>query len=218
MYGRTRYSKEELIEFVLQFIEKEGRVPKQRDFLHNKEYPSFRQYIDTFGSWSKALIEIGCRDTQYPVNKNEHICSACGKKFHAYGNRKYCSDECRYVGRRRYSNNSSNVTAYRKKAFSEYPWHCAICGYEENVKEYTKGTKYFKYPVILDVHHLDENRENNELENLLIVCPTCHALIHRGIIKNVHRHPLFRDRVVFDKAEPFGDNIPSPFEEYKAVL
>jgi predicted HNH restriction endonuclease len=42
---------------------------------------------------------------------------------------------------------------------------CNICGYEE-VKD------------ILGVHHKDGNRKNNEIKNLMIVCPLCHSLIH----------------------------------------
>lgn len=219
MYGRPRYSREELINFVATFVEKEGRIPKQRDFLCNREYPSFKQYVDEFGSWSKALIEMGYRDTQYPINKNTHVCSTCGKVFEAYGKRKYCSDKCRYIGSRKgyLKTNSTNVQGYRKIAFSQLPWKCCICGFKEYTDRYVKGTKYFKYPVILDVHHMDENREHNELSNLVILCPTCHALIHRGIYTNVRRHPLFREKLLFDIAEPFVDEpVESPFEEHKS--
>ena len=221
MYGSQKYSREELKNFILLFIEKEGRVPKQRDFLGNKDYPSFKQYRDEFGSWSNALIEIGCRDTQYPVNKNTHVCATCGKVFEAYGKRKYCSDECRYIGSRKgyTTTSSSNVQAYRKIAFSQYPWKCCICGYKEFTDKYVKGTKYFKYPVILDVHHLNEDREDNDLDNLVILCPTCHALIHRGVYINVRRSPLFREKLLFDIADPFVDeSVESPFEEHKSVF
>ncbi|WP_228429995.1 HNH endonuclease [Chryseobacterium binzhouense] len=33
------------------------------------------------------------------------------------------------------------------------------------------------------VHHIDENPINNELENLLLLCPTCHSKITKGDIK-----------------------------------
>jgi hypothetical protein len=31
-------------------------------------------------------------------------------------------------------------------------------------------------------HHIDENPENGEFENLLMVCPTCHSKITKGDI------------------------------------
>ena len=33
------------------------------------------------------------------------------------------------------------------------------------------------------VHHIDENREHNELNNLTILCPTCHRKITLGYYK-----------------------------------
>lgn len=42
---------------------------------------------------------------------------------------------------------------------------CADCGYK-------------KYPKVLQVHHIDENRKNNSIENLVVLCPTCHNVRH----------------------------------------
>ena len=54
-----------------------------------------------------------------------------------------------------------NGNNYRKKAFDNYEHQCAVCGWNEDED-------------ILEVHHIDENRENNELDNLKILCPICH--------------------------------------------
>jgi len=43
---------------------------------------------------------------------------------------------------------------------------CEKCGYDE-AKE------------ILGIHHIDGDRQNNKRENLMVVCPNCHSLIHR---------------------------------------
>lgn len=51
---------------------------------------------------------------------------------------------------------------YRKVAFEHYPPICAYCG--------------FGIPEILEVAHLDGHRENNEIENLVILCPNCHKM------------------------------------------
>ena len=50
---------------------------------------------------------------------------------------------------------------YRKKAFVNQNRVCAVCGWAEDED-------------ILEVHHLDENRSNNKIENLMILCPICH--------------------------------------------
>lgn len=48
---------------------------------------------------------------------------------------------------------------------------CKVCGYNE-------------YPDILGVHHIDKNRANNTPENLMVVCPNCHSLLHRRHISH----------------------------------
>lgn len=57
---------------------------------------------------------------------------------------------------------------YSKVAFESYPHKCMICGYK-------------KYKSVLEVHHRDEDRSNNIPENLMILCPTCHRLVHLEI-------------------------------------
>ena len=61
--------------------------------------------------------------------------------------------------------NGSGVHTYRRLAFDNLPHECANCGWDE-------------VPKILEVHHKDEDRSNNDLSNLLIVCPTCHCVGH----------------------------------------
>jgi hypothetical protein len=51
---------------------------------------------------------------------------------------------------------------YRKLAMAHYPPICACCG--------------FGVPEVLEVAHLDGDRENNEIENLAILCPNCHKM------------------------------------------
>jgi hypothetical protein len=49
------YSKEELIELLHKFYEKNGNIPRMEDFSGNYEYPSCEPYINRFGSWNNAL-------------------------------------------------------------------------------------------------------------------------------------------------------------------
>jgi len=51
---------------------------------------------------------------------------------------------------------------YRKLAFEHYAPICAYCG--------------FGVPEILEVAHLDGNKNNNDLANLAILCPNCHKM------------------------------------------
>jgi hypothetical protein len=51
---------------------------------------------------------------------------------------------------------------YRKLAFDKYPAVCAHCGYG--------------IPDVLEVAHIDCNRSNNDISNLVILCPNCHKM------------------------------------------
>ena len=52
--------------------------------------------------------------------------------------------------------------AYRKLAFAHYQAQCVHCGF--GIKE------------VLEVAHIDCNRQNNDISNLVILCPTCHRM------------------------------------------
>lgn len=60
---------------------------------------------------------------------------------------------------------ASAETGYRDKAFKYYPHECQLCGYKEN-------------KAALVVHHIDHNRSNDEIQNLIILCANCHAITH----------------------------------------
>lgn len=94
------------------------------------------------------------------------ICDYCGKEFRKRRTEiertehSYCSINCR----NRALNDATRVSTinnYRDVAFANYEHKCAVCGWDEDAD-------------ILEVHHIDENREHNELENLVILCPICH--------------------------------------------
>lgn len=55
--------------------------------------------------------------------------------------------------------------SYRKTAFAAYPHQCNRCEYHEHT-------------AVLIVHHKDRNRSNNSIDNLEILCPTCHEVEH----------------------------------------
>jgi 5-methylcytosine-specific restriction endonuclease McrA len=44
---------------------------------------------------------------------------------------------------------------------------CERCGYNKCLSA-------------LQVHHLDKNRSNNRLENLMVLCANCHCEVHHN--------------------------------------
>ena len=65
---RGKYTKEQLLWYLVQFYEKYGRPPTTKDFNNNSDYPSFKNYEKKFGSWSNALKLVGL-DVESMVRK-----------------------------------------------------------------------------------------------------------------------------------------------------
>lgn len=57
------------------------------------------------------------------------------------------------------------IWSYRKIAFANYALKCNRCDYD-------------RYEGVLQVHHKDRDRRNCNLDNLEILCPTCHSEDH----------------------------------------
>lgn len=78
-----------------------------------------------------------------------------------------------------------NGASYRYFAFEKYPHKCVVCGYDEDER-------------ILEVHHIDEDRENNNIENLCILCPNCHKKItlhYYMLTKNFKLEPTLENEI-----------------------
>lgn len=103
-----------------------------------------------------------CFNCSNPIVK----CDYCGKEFRKAKkeiertSHDYCSIDCRNRALND-AKRTPSINNYRDIAFSNYEHRCAICGWDEDAD-------------ILEVHHIDENRKHNELENLIILCPICH--------------------------------------------
>ena len=120
---------------------------------------------------------VGTRKVHIPNT----VCSLCGTDFYARASRAkhsrsgllFCSRRCKekaqisrmkgvtpahyYLGSGRYT--------YRLRALRELPQTCTDCGWN-------------KVPAVLVVHHLDRDRTNNDISNLVVLCPTCHQVRH----------------------------------------
>lgn len=121
-----------------------------------------------------------------PTLGQMHECAECGKEVYrsrahfakSKSGRVFCTRNCStiYRNKRRTGKSHPNWTGsdYRKEALGHYGAACmgAACPVE-NPSAY-----------MLDVHHRDGDRKNNNLENLEVLCVWCHALQTRSSWKD----------------------------------
>ena len=61
-------------------------------------------------------------------------------------------------------------------------------GIKEHMCECCLNTTWNNVPIPLEVHHVDGNKNNNELDNLQLLCPNCHALTDNYRGKNIKKY------------------------------
>ena len=81
-----------------------------------------------------------------------------------------------------------------KKVFQETGSCCAFCD-EADV-------------AALEIHHMDEDSGNNAIENLLLVCSSCHSKITHGAISPADVH--LQKRIIQFQAKAEADHAPAP--------
>jgi HNH endonuclease len=126
--------------------------PWQLKFNKNKAY------------CSPACYGLSCR--------KEKPCIICGKLILAGENKKTCSRICANKHRAgiKYKLNEprkDKVKFYRSlkiRLMNTRGKVCEKCGYDKSE--------------ILQIHHKDSNRLNNEISNLELICPNCHFEKH----------------------------------------
>lgn len=127
---------------------------------------------------------IYCSKECYKIGKSSgetYSCVHCGKEVYrskAEINKNksgnvFCSRSCatsvNNVVNKSGTNNPNwinGISSYTKEAFSTYENECVICGFIERSA--------------LQVHHIDNDRNNNTIDNLIILCANHHCMVHYG--------------------------------------
>jgi len=103
-------------------------------------------------------------------------CPICSKEFSVGKNQPKEKQTCSYACSNSYFRSGINnpnwkVDSYRTTCFLYHEKKCVVCSEDK----------------IVDVHHYDENKHNNNIENLIPLCPTHHAYWHsryKNIVKD----------------------------------
>lgn len=105
------------------------------------------------------------------ADRKEHPCVICKSQILASAHKKTCSRSCANKHRAgikykigRPKDKAMHQRALKIRLLQQRDSSCERCRY--NKRE------------ILHVHHKDRNRNNNDLENLELICPNCHYEEH----------------------------------------
>ncbi len=97
-------------------------------------------------------------DNKRPTFGGPNYCVVCGAKLFYNKQIEVCSIKCAAARTR----SEQKYKSYQKICYANHKRACVVCG--ENV--------------MVEVHHLDSNRENNLPSNLIPLCPTHHRMWH----------------------------------------
>jgi len=151
-------------------------------------------YVPRYRVENAKFCSRECQNhTQY--KSQVKCCQNCKVEFtvsESRQDRKFCSPECYQFttttekDRRRHSKSLNilkrgrNSTRTLKKHISRVrKLFCDNCGYD-------------KAGYNLEIHHIDKNPENNELENLAVLCCMCHRDLHYGKLR-------FKDNIYYEE-------------------
>mgnify|MGYP001620048067 CR=1 FL=1 len=99
-------------------------------------------------------------------------CRRCTIEFTGHHRQEYCSKKCQKLSQDEYTKNY--WTKHRNKYYK-----ISEIEYSLLIKD---GCKICEWKQTVDIHHIDSNRINNDINNLVCLCPNHHALISRGIV------------------------------------
>lgn len=130
---------------------------------------------------SKNYCSIKCSSSAH-ITKVKYNCDYCGETFTRKASAPkgsksgllFCKRACKDAAQRLSSGvaaiqpphygTANGLYSYRDLAFPVFPKTCMACGWN-------------KYEQLIEVHHIDSDRSNNDISNLAVLCPTCHRAI-----------------------------------------
>jgi hypothetical protein len=144
-----------------------AQVLKKLGFCENG---SDRSYLKKIAKQYNVELPKYKSPTKYQVIEKK--CPVCDKIFKTSkgikGEKTVCSRSCSNTYFKSGENNPNykdgfdGDKAYRKICFKHHPKKCCICGFDH----------------IVEVHHMDCNKENNKPNNLIPLCPNHHRMFH----------------------------------------
>jgi hypothetical protein len=98
------------------------------------------------------------------VPKITKVCPVCSSEFKTEPRNEKEQVTCSRACSNTYFRTRDGASTYRDRALKYYGAKCFSCN--------------FTNLLALEVHHKDKNRDNNSIENLVVLCANCHRITH----------------------------------------
>lgn len=164
------YSQQELISLLKEWVQKNGHVPSKRQLNADVDMPSDMAYRKAFGSWGKALV-------------------LCGYKIA----RPYPSKQCREAaGLVKRGKRGADAPHWKGGKFQTKEGYIVV--WDSSKKKYIREHRMVveqylqrELDVYEDVHHKNGIKDDNRIENLVVLSRSKHSLLHEQKEKEKHR-------------------------------
>ncbi len=145
-----------------------------------QESSSYAECLDKLGAIRNGTDKKSYNGRTYDVIKEKILKNNIDiSHFSQMSGIKNYNDSCKINIEDYFSEkNWHGTTAMRRIILREnlIPYKCHICG---------NDGEWLGQPLTLQLHHIDGNRENNSLSNLMFLCPNCHSQTDNYGGKNV---------------------------------
>lgn len=150
-----------------------------------------RLEIQRLGLNTNHFISTGGSYTRKRKRLNK-VCPVCAEPFVTIEGKKEkttCSKSCSNTFFRSSLDNPNYIHGnHRAICFGTFPKQCLVCGWTE----------------IVEVHHLDKNNKNNDISNLVPLCPNHHKAIHSRKYFEETKEKIQRSLAQLGRANPLG--------------
>jgi hypothetical protein len=129
---------------------------KLKSYIKGKE-SSHKMFENLLGKKKSFSVVCSCCSTTFLVNEREKQFPVKEKYF--------CSRSCaNSLGGKRKAElyHHDGVAHYRTVALRHHEPKCVICSFDK----------------VIAIHHIDENKKNNDPSNLIPLCPNHHEMYH----------------------------------------
>lgn len=116
-----------------------------------------------------------------PAREPNRECAFCQTRYYrpAKKNSDRSKSGLRFCSRRCHSNALSAKLGFESIRPAHYDTSTTPGNYRQRVEiKACLDCGWDEIPEVLEVHHIDENRQNNTPANLAVLCPRCHSVRH----------------------------------------